>query len=172
MFLRKQIRIKLTQGKGAYTGSELGVDDLATWDAGGLRVASVDNLSDETLVVKQPWEEFRNMWLFSSRRDILSRPLNSTVTPDFKLQVAPLPDRDYWLVGEYVFEPVELRADTDIPVLPKRFHMAIVWRALRSYGMFESAPEVVMRADDALNEIMLRMTIDQTPEIQVGGPAC
>ena len=50
--------------------------------------------------------------------------------------------------------------------------MAIVWRALRHYGMFESAPEVVMRADSNYNEIILRMTLDQSPEIVVGPPLC
>jgi len=47
-----------------------------------------------------------------------------------------------------------------------------VWRALRHYGMFESAPEVVMRADAAYNEIMLRMTLDQSPQIVVGPALC
>jgi hypothetical protein len=50
--------------------------------------------------------------------------------------------------------------------------MLIVWRALRHYGMFESAPEVVARAEDAMNELQFRLMLEQTNQISLGGPLC
>jgi hypothetical protein len=38
--------------------------------------------------------------------------------------------------------------------------------------MFESAPEVVMRADAQYNEIVTRMFVTQTDEIVIGGALC
>ena len=83
-----------------------------------------------------------------------------------------MPAVPYWLTMQYIAAPPDLLNDTDVPVLPLRWQMAIVWRALRHYGMFESAPEVVMRANDAYNEIVLRMTLDQSPQIVGGAPPC
>ena len=171
-FIRKSTVVQLTAGQHTYTKAQLGLPTLGQWDTGTMRVARNANLSDETFLIGQRFNEFRDFWDFSTRRDVLSRPLNCTVTPETNLRIGPTPDTDYWLNLQWLEAPGDLLDNTDIPVIPDRWQMAIVWRALRHYGMFESAPEVVMRADAAYNEIMLRMTLDQTPEIIVGAPLC
>ena len=73
---------------------------------------------------------------------------------------------------EYQIQPEALLEDADVPIFPDRFHMAIVWRALRSYGMFEAAGEVVARADTEYQTMKLALEIDQSPEEVVGDPIC
>ena len=116
--------------------------------------------------------EFRDYWLFSSRRDVISRPLNASVDNDTKLRIAPLPAAEYWLHGQIQVMPAQLVDADDTPILPDRFHMAIVWRALRHYGMYEAAPEVVVRADVAYKEVMQHLWMDQSPEVIIGSPLC
>lgn len=171
-FIRKSTAVQLTAGQHTYTKAQLGLPTLGQWDTGTMRVARNADLSDETFLIGQRFNEFRDFWDFSTRRNVLSRPLNCTVTPETNLRIGPTPDADYWLNLQWLESPADLQDNDDIPVIPDRWQMAIVWRALRHYGMFESAPEVVMRADSAYNEIMLRMTLDQTPEIIVGVPLC
>lgn len=171
-FLRRRYLAQLTAGQSEYTAAELGITDLASYDTTTFRVAANANLSDETFIFGRRWPDFRDYWKFSSRRYVISRPLEVTVTPEMKLAFGPVPDTAYWAQFEYVINPPDLLDDADEPVIPARFQIAIVWLALRHYGMFEGAPEVVMRADANYNEVVTRMFVDQTDEIVVGGPLC
>jgi hypothetical protein len=171
-FLRKSSIVQLTAGIAEYSKVDLGLATLGQWDTRTMRVAANANLSDETFLINMRYPEFRDQWLFSTRAQVTSRPLNCTVTPDTKLRIAPIPERDYYLNLQWIDAPVDLAEDGDVPVIPDRWIAAIMWRALRHYGLFEAAPEVVMRADSAYNEIMLRLTLDQSPEVVVGPPLC
>ena len=171
-FIRKEVHKQLVLGQGTYTKAELDVSDLGQWDTTSMRVSINEDRTDETFIIGQRWPAFRDYWRFSTRRYTTSRPLNCAINQDTNLEIGPVPDAAYWLTFQYIDVPADLLADADVPVIPDRWQMAIVWRALRHYGMFESAPEVVMRADAAYNEIMLRMTLDQSPQIVVGPPLC
>ena len=171
-FIRKEVHVQLTPNQGTYSAADLALDDLVQWDVDSMRVSINEDRSDETFLINMRWPAFRDYWRFSTRRYTTSRPLNCAINQDTNLEIGPVPDAAYWLTFQYIDVPGDLQADTDIPVIPDRWQMVIVWRALRHYGMFESAPEVVMRADAAYNEIMLRMTLDQSPQIVVGPPLC
>jgi len=171
-FLRMTSTVQLTAGQTVYTKDDLNLALLGQWDTRTMRVAVNADLSDETYLVGMRYPEFRDYWDFSTRRQTTSRPLNCSVTPETNLEIKPVPDRDYYLNLQWIQVPPDLVDNGDLPIIPDRWVMAIVWRALRHYGMFEAAPEVVMRADTNYNEIMLRMTLDQSPEIVVGGPLC
>lgn len=171
-FIRKETHVQLTPDKGTYSAADLALDDLVQWDVDSMRVSINEDRSDETFLINMRWPAFRDYWRFSTRRTTASRPLNCSVNQDTNLEIGPVPAAPYWLTMQYIAAPPDLLSDTDVPVLPLRWQMAIVWRALRHYGMYESAPEVVMRANDAYNEIVLRMTLDQSPQIVGGAPLC
>jgi hypothetical protein len=172
-FIRKEVHVQLTPNQGSYNGVlDFQLDDLVQWDTDTMRVSINEDRSDETFLINMRWPAFRDYWRFSTRRTTASRPLNCSVNQDTNLEIGPVPADPYWLTMQYLAAPPDLLSDTDVPVIPLRWQMCIVWRALRHYGMFESAPEVVMRADAAYNEIMLRMTLDQSPQIVGGAPLC
>lgn len=171
-FIRREHQFQLTPNKGVYSKTDMNLPLLGQWDTRTMRVSENKDRSDETFVFNMRWPEFRDFWRFSSRNITTGRTLNCSVNQDTNLELGPLPEVAYWLNFQYIEVPPDLIDDKDIPVIPERWQMVIVWRALRHYGMFEAAPEVVLRADSAYNEIMLRMTLDQTPEIIVGPPLC
>lgn len=171
-FVRKDVAVKLTAGKGTYSFSELNLADGVQWDTRSMRIAMNPDLSDETFVSHMGFAAFRDYWLFSSRRTMQSRPLNASVDGNTHLVVGPIPDQDYMLALQYDGMPSPLIENGDKPFFPERFHMAVVWRALRNYGMFEAAPEVVARADLEFKTVMLQLTIDQAPEVTCGGAIC
>lgn len=171
-FLRKEVKVQLTPGKGDYTFDELNLVGGVQWDTRSMRVSLNEDGSDETFLIHMRFPEFRDYWLFSSRRDVLSRPLNAAVDIETKLRLAPIPAAAYWLHGQVQVMPESLIDNDDEPVLPLRYQLAIVWRALRHYGMYEAAPEVVVRADAAYKEVMQQLWMDQSPEVIVGSPMC
>jgi len=171
-FLRQDVVVQLTAGKSTYTKDDLNLALLGQWDTRTMRVAANQNLSDETYIYNMRWPQFRDYWRFSTRRETRSRPLNCSVDQDTNLVLGPVPDAAYYLNMQIIIVPPDLVSNDDVPVIPDRWVNCILWRALRHYGMFEAAPEVVQRADAAYNEIVLRMTLDQTPEIIGGAPLC
>jgi hypothetical protein len=172
-FLRERRSVLLPAvGQEEYTPAEMGIDDLYTYDTATFRVAVDPRLADETYVFGKRWPEFRDYWRFSARRTTLARPLEVAITPNMNLAFGPLPDQPYYVQFEYVKKAPDLIKDDDVPLVPPEYHMAIVWLALIHYGMFESAPEVVARAEAKYGEMVTRMFVTQTDEIAVGGALC
>jgi hypothetical protein len=54
--------------------------------------------------------------------------------------------------------------------MPARFHELIAFRALRAYGIFMAAPEVIGRADDQISRIGAELAVDQLQVITSGPP--
>lgn len=170
-FTRESAVKQLTAGVGTYSFEDLGITNGVQWEADTMRLALNSDLSDEAHLSELDFAAFRNKWLFAGNRTLQGTPDAVSIDNDTKLRVGPIPNAAFWLVFDYKAMP-ELVSDTDVPVLPSRFHNAIVWRALRHYGLYEAAPEVVARADIAYKEAMLQLTVDQTAEVVVGGPLC
>lgn len=171
-FLRKTVNVQLTGGKQAYSFADLNLASGVQFDTRSMRVAVRADLGDETDLGHMDFKTFRDFWQFSSRRLMQSRPLNVAVNDDTELVFGPTPDQGYWVSMQYQIMPEDFTNNGDLPLLPSRFHMAIVWRALRHYGIYEAAPEVVARADLAYKEAMLQLEMDQAPEVTVGGALC
>jgi hypothetical protein len=93
-----------------------------------------------------------------------------SITPEKDLAFGSTPDIAYVIDGEYYTQPVSLTADTDIPGIPDRFQMAIVYRAMMYYAGYEAAPEVLSRGDFEYRRLYSRMEIDQLPTIVSGPP--
>ena len=171
-FIHKTFTKQLTANKGTYSFEEIGVENGVQWDTREMRVATREDLSDETFITHMSFPDFREFWMFSSRRTVASRPLNAAADNDMNLVLGPIPAENYWLNFQAMVQAPDLVRNEDTPVFPERFHIGIVWNALRSYGMFEAAPEVVARADANLAKIMFQLELDQSNEIVVGSPLC
>jgi hypothetical protein len=172
-FLKGETSKQLVVGQGVYDFvTDFALPGGVQWDTRSMRVAANADLSDETFLIEQRFPLFRDFWLFSSRRTVQSRPLNCAVDDQTNLRIAPLPDMPYWLTFKWQEMPPMLAVDTDTMIIPERFEMVVVWLALRHYGMFEAAPEVVSRADKHYQIMKQQLENDQSYEVVVGGPIC
>lgn len=126
-------------------------------------------MRSEILMAYKDYESWRNQYLFGNIRYTPSRPVDITIAPDKSLACGPLAITGYTVLGDYFTAPVDLSATTDTPAIPAQFHMAIVYRALMSYGLYESAPEAVQRGQAEFNKIMDRILTDRLPEIMTSG---
>jgi len=131
--------------------------------------------SDEQIVPFLDFSSFRDMYLFGNMRSTTGRPVLFSVDQDKHLRIGPIPDAVYTVNGQYYRLATGFTAETDTPqttapLFEEDFHMLIVWKALESYGFYESASEVLLRAQTEAQKIMSRLTIDEMPEISYGPP--
>lgn len=112
------------------------------------------------------YDVWRNTYQYGALRQINTRPISVSVGPQKQLVVGLYPKAGYTVVGDYYTAPVLLTADTDIPAMPDRFHLAIVYKAMVSCGLFESASEIIQRGSSEGDKWTRRLMADQGIEAQ------
>ena len=170
-WLRGSVSFPTVAQKPTYTPAECGLTDFARWKTDSFRTyVTAVGMASEIWLEPIQYDDWRNKYQFSSFRTTYSRPLVVTVTPAKALGFGPIPGPEgYTVVGEYFKVPQVLVADTDTPKMPERYHMAIVYLALRYYALYEAAPEALQRAEDGYRRLMTRIRLDQLPAVQMAG---
>jgi len=172
LFLREPFEFNTVAQQWEYTPANAGLTNFGNWKRDSFRASSVNNLyRDEQLMNYMDWTTYRNLYLYANMRNTYARPVVVSITPNKDLAFGSTPDQAYTIVGEYYTQPVNLSADTDIPGIPDRFQMIIVYRAMMYYAGYESAPEVLSRGDFEYRRLYSRMEIDQLPTIVSGPPS-
>lgn len=126
-------------------------------------------LKTEVFMSYIDYEDYRNAYQYGALRSVETRPMVISITPSKSLTLGPTPDIGYTVVGDYYHAPSEMSANSDVPSLPTKFHMAIVYKAMLSYGMFEAATEVIQRAVAENEKWTRRILFDQMPELTQHG---
>lgn len=176
-FLRVRNEFTTTPGKGSYTATEAGAVDgdgnpiMADWKRDSFRLATAgSNYADEAILGFMTFENFRNLYQYGQMRSSTSKPVVFTVDPQKVLWLGQTPNGSYVVPHEFYRTPQKLAADTDVPLMPERFHELIAFRALKAYGIFMSAPEVIARADTEISRIYPSLLLDQLPPMMTGDP--
>ena len=115
------------------------------------------------------YEVWRNSYYYGALRTTQTRPLQFAIGPAKQVCLGPVPAAGYTVTCDYYSRPSELVNNLDTPELPSQFHMAIVYKAMQYYGMFESAPEVMQRGQVEYERMLRRIAIDRLPQIQFAG---
>ncbi|MHB0775426.1 phage adaptor protein [Halomonas sp. WWR20] len=98
-----------------------------------------------------------------------SAPSVITLLPDNRIRLDTSPPATSLLAFEYFRTPQVLTENGDVPRLPERYHMLIVYRAMIQYGLFENAPEVVQQGGANASRLMSDMLISELPSMEIGG---
>jgi hypothetical protein len=114
-----------------------------------------------------PYNDFRDYYLIGTNRTTYTRPCDITVSPTNSLILGLPPDDVYTVVTEYYKAPTTLSADSDEPAMPARFHMAIVYKAMTYYGLYESASEVLTRGEGLFAQLYDQLLADQIEHVTV-----
>jgi hypothetical protein len=171
LFMRESFDFNTTADVWEYSPTDAGLTDFGNWKRDSFRCASDLTLfRDEQLLNYMEWTTFRNLYRYANMRNTKARPVVVSIMPNKDLAFGSTPDGVYVIDGEYYTQPVTLAADTDTPLLPARFHMAIVYRAMMYYAGYEAAPEVMARGDFEYRRLYSRMEIDQLPTLISGPP--
>ena len=115
------------------------------------------------------YDQWRDAYLLGANRNVRTRPWAFAVSPAKAICLGPVPADGYTITCDYFAAPSDMTLDADIPALPKQFHMAIIYRAMMSYGAYQSAQEVYQRGELEFNKLMMRMDRDRLPQLVTPG---
>jgi hypothetical protein len=171
-FMRMPFEFQAAAGSGQTTPTQAGLTNWRYWHRETLRCwRTALGISDEQWLVEWDYHVFRDTYRFNQNRLLTGRPLVFAVEPNSKaLMYGPLMDVEYTVVGEYQRVPTPLVNSTDEPDLQPHQHMIIVYKALEYYGLFESAGEVVTRAQTQYSALLSQLEREQLPVVYLGNP--
>lgn len=107
------------------------------------------------------WQNSINGWAGGR-----GQPSHVTRAPDGGYEFWPRPDKQYVLNFSYVAAEDALTTyDSSPTALPSRYHMAIVWGAVRKCGMYERDRNMVALADENLKPYMNGLMRDLMPDM-------
>lgn len=130
--------------------ASFGLTDFASWKgANSTYKPTAYRLSDgaamEQALQWMTYDQFRMTFLVGAQTPGAAQYWS--ISPSEEFLLGPAPDSAHFIRADYVKDYTDLVADTDVPAMPARFHMMIVWRALLEYGGFDAASEVYQRAE-------------------------
>lgn len=118
----------------------------------------------ETWMTWTNYDYWKNVYEIGTQND--GHSIHITVDPRDKIRLGPKPDADYTITGEYFKSAQILADDSDTPEMPTQFHKLIIYRAMEKYAAFESAPEVMERAEREGGRLMRQLEVNQKPFIR------
>lgn len=104
-----------------------------------------DTSTSESALSWLDYDAFRATYFIGTQTP--GRAQHWSVSPDEAFLIGPAPDTEHFIRADYVKDYIDLVTEVDVPKIPARFHMLIVWRALMEYGGFDAAGEVYQRAE-------------------------
>ena len=100
---------------------------------------------------------------------ITGKPTAFAIRPDGKLVLNANPDASGTLTFEGYKKPAYFTDGIQVPAFHERFHMVIVWDALKEYALFDEASELLAKASANYDELLAELSADTLPEITPPG---
>jgi len=167
LWMQDGFSFSCTVSQAAYTPVQAGVTDFASWIIADVRVYT-GTTANEYQMTFVPYADFKAVYMLGTIPT--GRPTFFTVMPDKSLRFYPTPDAAYTIYGDYQKTASDLSGDTDTPGCPDRFHMIVVYGALKKYARYEAAPEVFEDASIEYKRFLSNLAQDQLAEIGFAGP--
>jgi hypothetical protein len=167
-----QYNIPLGTGPGQIG---VAVDSFGKWDMPTFRCFTTTNdvggiPLDEIFLDEIPYDTFRDAYMLGAMRAVQTRPYVIAAAPDQSLCVGPPPNGLYSITGDYWMAPALMVNDTDVPVgLPTRWHMLVVYAAMKKYGYYEAAADVLERAQAEWDTMFRQLEARRLPAMGFGG---
>jgi hypothetical protein len=168
-FLRGEFIGDTVPGQASYTPAELGITNFAEWIGDDEHSPSVSMFDPDEGKARENWlrqisyDRWRQSFGFGVHD--LARPTYWSVGYDDSLKLAQTPDKAYKIRGEYRMTPQVLVADTDVPLMPERFHSAIWQRAIMLMAESDEAVSSLQTAQFEYGETYRQMVRDLLPDI-------
>lgn len=173
-WMRAPCTFPTVAGKALYTAQEIGITDLANWclsdDDRWTVYSTAGGQAGELWLEYLDYRRWSDIYEFGTGRTSQSQPALITITPNKSIGLGATPTAGYTVTGNYFKAPSNLVSAGDIPAMPTRFHMAIVYRVMALHGASEAASEIYQEGRIEFGKEMRRLRSDQLPEIVVARP--
>jgi hypothetical protein len=130
-----------------------------------------EGVGSETRVWYVPYEQWQQ-GVFDTGSRPEGKPVRFTIEPDGQIAFDPTPDAIYTVNFDYRRTLHAMTTDADAttgtPIIPSRFHFAIVWGALMYYCLVRGdADKLEARCGREYAKVMNQMRFDQLPELSM-----
>lgn len=172
-WMATDVTFPTVDSQAAYTPAQIGLTDFASWDENSFRLYFTSvGVRSEVFLEWLEWANYRDTYQYGNLRLTTGMPLHISRRPeDLALMLGLTPGSvGYTVVGRYFKGPQTFTADDDTPLLPARFHMLIVYKAMELYGDYEVATEVMAAGRKGFSGMLKRLISDQEQPITVGAP--
>lgn len=165
LFMHKEFNFDTTADIRDYDAADAAITDLKLWDTGSFLIYDKTlGASDQNELAYLDYSTWRANYRNRMTERPTDRPQYFTVLPNNKVRFEPMPDKIYTIDGDYKTSSQVFTNDADVPTnFPDDFQLLIVWQALKYYGFYESAPEVLEEAEVNFDNLLYRLEIEQLP---------
>jgi hypothetical protein len=169
-WMRAGFSFQTVTGDYDYTAAEAGIATrFSQWDVDTIKsYRTSQGVGAEFELGELAYSRYRSIYLTGPQPS--GTPICFALAPDRKLLLGPNPDGIFTVSGEYWKSPQVLVVDADVPEMPADYHMLIVWQALESYAFYESATEVLARAEKYSKRYKYRLELNQLPDVMMADP--
>lgn len=156
-------------GRPVNTLSQLAINSITKWDQYSFRVyQTAAGVTTETYLDPIDYDDWRDGYMYGALRTVQTRPVAVAISPDLGVCLGPPPDGTYTVEGDFWVDVQQLTADGNIPQgIPTRFHMTIVYEAMKKYAGYEAAQEVMDRAKGEGRPLYTQMEALYAPKINM-----
>lgn len=181
-WLRKDFTVDTVDGTDTYAfGDCTDVDDAAlitrfkTWRLDDRRnppkihLTSV-GVGQQVFLSWTVWDNFEYLYRTGALQTQTAQPIHITVNPKDEIVLGITPNDIYTLRGSYHKSAQVLEANADVPEMPAAYHQLIMYQAMEYYGYYQSAPEVISRAQNGIRRLGNQLKRNQSQPFRVGGP--
>lgn len=167
-FLRTDFAFSTIANIQEYTAAAISITDFGSWVTSDISLYTA--ITDESTLEFSPWDSFRESFLHGSSRIQTGRPTMVSVKPNNSLVLWTIPDGIYTVNGEYYKTAAQMTTNVSVPIIPARFHMIIVWKALMHYGAYAGADEKYAHGNNEFRRLMAQLEYDQLEDTTYGEP--
>lgn len=165
LFMHAEFSFNTVAATRDYLAADYSITDMKLWDTHSFLIYDpAIGESDQNKLDFLDYAQWRAEYRVQMNVRDNDRPQLITLLPDNKVRFEPRPDKVYTVEGEYKRSTQDLAADADVPTnLPDDFHAIIVWQALKYYGFYENAPDVLDAAETNFDNLLYRLELEQLP---------
>ena len=173
-FMERDFSFPTTAGVDTYAASDGAVNltSFREWKVDSFRAyLTATGVSDEQLLAGPiSVQPFRDLYQFGTNSTVQQRPIAFTIDPRQRIVLGPTPNDIYTIRGKYYKAPQVLSADGDIPDVDTYYHDLIVFMAMEKYALYQSASEVLARAQLEGGRLMRELEAHYLPKIEAPDP--
>lgn len=178
-WLRTNASLVTVAGQASYPMAQIsnalgvpGLTDFGKWDTStGRNYVTASGTASEVYMDEISYDEWRDMYAYGALRQTQTRSIQFAIAPaDKSVVLGPYPAAGYTFTMDYFRAPSYMSLDTDVPLIPAQFRMAIVYRALQFYGTWEKDEGVIAQAKAECDRKLRQMNADYLPQMTTGLP--
>jgi len=159
---------KNTYTVGPGTTYDINLSDFSQWAQDSFRAYLVASgvASELYLTHVADYSAFIRSYAVGASRLVVARPTAITADPRTRsLLLGYTPNDVYRATGEYYRSPQVLTADSDEPIIPAHYHMAIVYKAMTKYGLYQAATEQIEAGNQGFLPLINLMRQEYLPQV-------